>query len=53
VRFTETTIELGEAALTHVLRTPPGAAQFLASALDKAVLGNNTFQTVVERMNRK
>jgi hypothetical protein len=24
VRSTETTIELGEADLTHVLRTPPG-----------------------------
>jgi hypothetical protein len=27
VRSTETTIELGEAALTHVLRTPPGPSE--------------------------
>jgi hypothetical protein len=34
VRFTETTIELGEAALTHVLRTPhaPGARRSAVAA---------------------
>jgi hypothetical protein len=32
VRFTETTIALGEAALTHVLRTPYGPSARASAA---------------------